>query len=181
MVLTSFSQKSAARRNRSFKMLIVIPVGARATLFYVSMLVVLVASCVVLAQVADSVHAEELKPRQLPALYPHAQDAAERVVPFADDSEHFERVVTFITSDSPQSVLDYYVRTMQSFGWRRWSLTGAKYAGDAWFGYSPDDGPTYRVNVKTKPLTTGGTSVTLEIWTVWGTWYGDPMLQSTHP
>ena len=126
--------------------------------------------------------AEQLKPRPLPQLYPNAQDVEEKVVPQGGDdisAKLNKRVVSFSTANSAEDVLAYYLDVLKQAGWEYWETTERTTGGlrkvDAFFGYVPDDGPTYRVNIRTTTSSSGTTAVKLEIFAVGSSWYGDPM------
>jgi hypothetical protein len=129
---------------------------------------------------------EELKPRPLPKIYPGAQEVEEKVVSrggeaFAGDLDM--RVVSFSTSHPAEDVLAYYLDTMKKAGWKHWGTDEEDSGGlrkvDAYFAHSPDEGPTYRVSLKTTTSVSRPTGVTLEMFAAGSDWHGDPMTENS--
>ena len=158
--------------------------------FAVATLVAIIFSCALVwlsYSIVSEVLAAQARPKALPKLYPNAQDIEEKVVPKDEDESNVsrlslnisKRVVTFSTSDSVEDVLAYYMDNMTQAGWEYWDRLEENTAGmhkvAVFFGYIPDDGPTYRVNIRTTTLPGGSIGVKLEIFAVGSDWHGDPM------
>jgi hypothetical protein len=113
----------------------------------------------------------QYRARPLPPLYHNAQQISEQVTRKADGLP--TRIITFLTSDEPRAVQEYYRSFMRRVGWSFGDFPFTNAPDTAYYQYWPDDGPVYKVLITANSLIPDQTRVKIEMNANGSEWDGE--------
>jgi hypothetical protein len=114
---------------------------------------------------------EQHKPKASPPPYPNAVQVRQ----WSDlgDAHNPKGFISFQTSDEAAVVHEHYRTLMRQAGWGFWDFAFEDDPDTAYFQYSPDDGPTYKVLISAQRSESRQTQVLITMTCSPCDWHGE--------